>query len=177
MSAGVLSCGLWCRQILASANTAYSIPWPSAFQSFLSVMEVFLVDVISVFRANCATPMTYYDSLVVVLVSFKILLFCVVAGPALYIRLSTLVTSSVGHVVRRASRLVSLRPNAATPREPESVLAVRQHPHGPRRRRTTMLIESTRATVRAVASLDWTKVLRVSFVLLFVAHPGACVGQ
>ncbi len=35
---------------------------------------MFLADVISLTRANCAQPMNYYTSLVVVLVSFKLVL-------------------------------------------------------------------------------------------------------
>ena len=69
----ILTGRLW--QIIASGSTAYDIPWPSGFMSFLDSLRVFLVDVISLTRANCAQPMSYYDSLVVVLVGFKIVLF------------------------------------------------------------------------------------------------------
>jgi hypothetical protein len=51
-------------QIIASANTAYNIPFPPAVNSFLSSLRVFLVDVISITRTSCTQPMTYYDSMV-----------------------------------------------------------------------------------------------------------------
>ena len=54
-------------QIIASASTAYSIPWPPSFNSLLSVLRIFLVDVVSITRTNCAQPMDYYGSLMTVL--------------------------------------------------------------------------------------------------------------
>ena len=50
----------------------YAIPWPPAFQSLLSALRVFLVDVVSITRTNCAQPMNYYASMVVVLVGVKL---------------------------------------------------------------------------------------------------------
>jgi hypothetical protein len=41
------------------------------------VCKVFLVDVISLTRANCAQPMSYFDSLLVLLVGLKIILVLV----------------------------------------------------------------------------------------------------
>ncbi len=40
-------------------------------------MQVFLVDVISLTRANCAQPMSYFSSLLVLLLGLKILLLLV----------------------------------------------------------------------------------------------------
>ena len=47
-------------QIIASANSTYDIPWPQNFGSYINGMKVFLVDVISLTKANCASPMSYY---------------------------------------------------------------------------------------------------------------------
>ena len=55
-------------QIVASASSAYSIPWPPSFNSLLSTLRVFLVDVVSITRTNCAQPMNYYGSLMTVLI-------------------------------------------------------------------------------------------------------------
>ena len=55
-------------QIIASASTAYSIPWPPSFNSLLSTLRIFLVDVVSITRTNCAQPMTYYGSLMTLLI-------------------------------------------------------------------------------------------------------------
>ncbi len=40
-------------QIIASANSVYDIPWPTAFSAFLDVMKLFLVDIITVRRRRC----------------------------------------------------------------------------------------------------------------------------
>jgi hypothetical protein len=64
-------------QIIASANSVYDIPWPKVFSDFLDVMKLFMVDVITLTRAQCAAYMNYYTSLVVVLVLFKIVVFLV----------------------------------------------------------------------------------------------------
>ena len=55
-------------QIIASASTAYSIPWPPSFNRLLSTLRIFLVDVVSITRTNCAQPMTYYGSLMTLLI-------------------------------------------------------------------------------------------------------------
>ena len=63
--------GLWSSswlQIIASASSAYSIPWPPSFNSLLSTLRIFLVDVVSITRTNCAQPMNYYGSLMTVLI-------------------------------------------------------------------------------------------------------------
>ena len=50
-------------------------------------MRIFLVDVISMTRANCAQPMTYYTNLVVVLLGLKIVLVLLLVGPWLWGRI------------------------------------------------------------------------------------------
>ena len=55
-------------QIIASASTVYDIPWPPQFMSFISTMRVFLIDIVSITKANCAQPMNYYASMMLVLV-------------------------------------------------------------------------------------------------------------
>ena len=151
----VLKLGVSMVQIIASASSAYDIPWPSEFSALLDGLRVFLVrattggsagtsepgregwgeaemghrvlirrrqshachaaqsvvpcsvcpsvvpelellhlawlvllcfptpqvDVISMTRANCAQPMTFYDSLVVMLVGFKVVVLLVLVLP------------------------------------------------------------------------------------------------
>ena len=69
------------RQIIASASNAYDIPWPSNFNSFLSTLRIFLVDVVSITRTSCAQPMNYYASLATVLVGVKVVLLLMLLGP------------------------------------------------------------------------------------------------
>ncbi len=49
----VINEGVSMMQVLASASTAYSMPWSPQFSDLLDVLKVFLVDVISIPRANC----------------------------------------------------------------------------------------------------------------------------
>ena len=45
--------------------------------TFISTLRIFLVDVVSITKANCAQPMNYYDSLVLVLAGLKFVLLLV----------------------------------------------------------------------------------------------------
>jgi hypothetical protein len=58
-------------QIIASANSVYQIPWPTSFSAFLDVLKLFLVDLITLTKANCAQPINFYASLTMVLLVFK----------------------------------------------------------------------------------------------------------
>ena len=75
------------RQIIASASNAYDIPWPSNFNSFLSTLRIFLVDVVSITRTSCAQPMNYYASLATVLVGVKVVLLLMLLGPWLFVKI------------------------------------------------------------------------------------------
>ena len=74
-------------QILASGSTAYEIPWPGSFSSFLSTLRLFLVDVISITRTNCAQPMNYYASMMAVLIGVKVVLVLMLCAPWLWGRM------------------------------------------------------------------------------------------
>jgi hypothetical protein len=41
-------------QIISSANSVYDIPWPTSFSSFLDVLKVFLVDLITITKVRRA---------------------------------------------------------------------------------------------------------------------------
>ncbi len=64
--------GISMAQIIASANSVYEVPWPQVFSDFLDIMKLFLVDVVTLTRAQCAAYMTYFSSLVLVLLLFKV---------------------------------------------------------------------------------------------------------
>ena len=57
-------------QILASANTSMSIPWPQMFSEFLNLLKVALLDLLTLTRTGCATPMSFYANLMVTLFAF-----------------------------------------------------------------------------------------------------------
>ena len=80
--------GLSIAQILASGSTAYDIPWPASFNSFLSTLRLFLVDVISITRTNCAQPMNYYANMMTVFIGVKIMLALLLLGPWLWSKLA-----------------------------------------------------------------------------------------
>jgi hypothetical protein len=68
-----------------------------SFGSYLDTLKLFLVDIISLTKANCSNPMNYYQSLVLVLVGFKAALLTVVLAPV------------VVHCARRARQAWTLR--------------------------------------------------------------------
>ena len=108
----VMKLGVSMVQIIASGSTAYAIPWPASFQAFLNGLRVFLVDVISLTRASCAQPMTYFSSLVVVLVGFKILLALVLLAPLVMgrcVRSKRVQEAQVALTMRRQSRDIQAR--------------------------------------------------------------------
>jgi hypothetical protein len=52
---GMMKVGVSMVQIISAANSAYNIPWPSAFASLQNVLKLFLIDVISLTKADCAS--------------------------------------------------------------------------------------------------------------------------
>ena len=40
---GMMKIGISMLQIVATANSVYTIPWPPAFSSFLDLLKIFLV--------------------------------------------------------------------------------------------------------------------------------------
>jgi hypothetical protein len=84
----VLCCSVPCCRvsylIAARALRMCSIPWPPAFSQFLNSLRIFLVDAISVTRANCAQPMTFFASMTVMLVTLKAVLVLIVLGGVAY---------------------------------------------------------------------------------------------
>ena len=58
------------RQIVASANTSMSIPWPTLFSVYLNLLKVAMLDVLTLTRTGCATPLTLYDNLLITLAMF-----------------------------------------------------------------------------------------------------------
>jgi hypothetical protein len=54
------------------------------FRRFLSLLRVFLVDVVAITQASCAQPMNYYASMMVVCVGLKLALALLLLGPWLW---------------------------------------------------------------------------------------------
>ena len=139
----------------------YDIPWPSTFLRYLSALRVFLVDVISITQANCAQPMTYYASLVVVLLGLKLALALLLVGPWLLGQLYR-GSTSLSHWLRRRALY---RHTVA--------LEATMHSAGRRRASVVHAIQgSLTAAQHQIAAIDWVKVFKASFMLLFVAYPG-----
>ena len=150
-------------QIIASGSTVYDIPWPPQFMSFISTLRLFLIDVVSITKANCARPMNYYDSMMVVLVGTKLVLVLLVLGPWAWHRVRA---SDVGCLARARARSVQKR-----------VSSVEDAMVGRRRGSIARELQRSVATIQQdVNKIDWMKVFRTSFMVLFVSYPGArCV--
>jgi hypothetical protein len=80
----VIKLGVSMVQIIASANSAYDIPWPSAFGDFLLSLRVALIDIVAISRSNCAQPMDFYASLLLVCVGLKVVVAVVAVAPWLW---------------------------------------------------------------------------------------------
>ena len=93
-------------KIIASASNVYAIPWPPAFQSLLSALRVFLVDIVSITRTNCAQPMNYYSSMLLVLLGVKGVLALLLLGPWLW---NVLQRSSLGVMQRLREHRIQRR--------------------------------------------------------------------
>jgi hypothetical protein len=148
-------------QIIASVNSAYNIPWPSAFRRFLSLLRVFLVDVVAITQASCAQPMNYYASMMVVCVGLKLALAVLLLGPWLWSKMS-----ARGCRVTRAVQAVQVRRKVTAV---EASMIKAGHRRGSVMR---AMLHTVAAAQVEVARVRWTEVFKASFMLLFVAYPG-----
>jgi hypothetical protein len=157
----VIKLGVSMVQIIASANSAYDIPWPAAFRRFLSLLRVFLIDVVAITQASCAQPMSYYASMMVVCVGLKLALALLLLGPWLWSKLSA----------RRC--FVTRAVRDARVRQKVSSVEASMSAAGRHRGSVVRAMAATLAVAqRTVVAIDWTGVFRASFMLLFVAYPG-----
>ena len=146
-------------QIIASGSTVYDIPWPPQFMSFISTLRLFLIDVVSITKANCARPMNYYDSMMAVLVGTKLVLVLLLLGPWLWVRLRR---SQLPVMRRRTERSVQKR-----------VSVMEDSMSGRRRASIAREIQKSLGQVQQEAlSVEWIKVFQTSFMVLFVSYPG-----
>jgi hypothetical protein len=158
----VLKLGVSMVQIIASANSAYDIPWPDVFGSFLSSMRVFLVDVVSMTQANCAQPMDYYASMLIAVVGLKVALVILLFAPWLWSQCQArdcCLTRSV---------------NAQLDRRHLAKIESDMSRDGSRRRSSVVnALQTALALQRQLRSrIAWAQVFKASFTLLFVAYPG-----
>jgi hypothetical protein len=157
----VIKLGVSMLQIIASANSAYDIPWPRVFRRFLSSLRVFLVDVVSITQASCAQPMNYYASMMVVCVGLKLALALLLLGPWAWSRLS-----ACNCRLTRAVHDLQVR---------RKVSAMEASMSGAGRRQSAMIKAMAAALATAqgeVGRINWSAVFKASFMLLFIAYPG-----
>ena len=164
----LLKLGLSMMQIVASGSTVYDVPWPPAFHQFISSLRVFLVDLISITKASCTHSLTFYDSMVVVFVALKLALVLLLGLPYIWGKLFR----SVGNVrVVRRLRARSIQRRL-------SIMEDRMQQQGQRRGSAARELQRQLAAMHndsEWASVDWIKVFKSSFMLLFVAYPGVAL--
>lgn len=158
---------LLCPFALLLLNFSTLFPPPSHhthifWRSFISSLRVFLVDVISLTRTNCTQPMTYYASMVVVLVGLKVVLMVLLVGPWAW-----------GKLLRtKCKPFQRLRDRQLRSR----MSALEDGMRGRRRRSVIQVLQSQMGSIRqATGRVNWMKVFRSSFMLLFVAYPGVAL--
>ena len=141
----VLKLGVSMVQIIASANSAYDIPWPAVFGGFLSSLRVFLVDVVSLTRASCTQPMNYYASMMVVLIGLKLALGVLLLGPWLWSRLQRRGCGATRAVNRHRDR--------------RRLTAVEERMRGRRQSELNQALATALHTMQSTrASIEWSKV-------------------
>ncbi|MGB1141864.1 MAG: hypothetical protein ACPG1A_13260, partial [Halioglobus sp.] len=145
-------------QIIASANTAYAIPWPPLFADFLNTMRVFLIEAVSLTRASCAQPMTFYSSLAVTLVAFKVVLLIVVLGPVAL------------HKWQQRGKPKLPTQSRSQPRS-QPGQQTGNAAGGQRQRRRSSVMASIVNAAHAAQAIDWAKIFKITFLFLFVAYP------
>jgi hypothetical protein len=159
MGRGMMKVGLTMLQIIASANSAYSIPWPSRFKALLNFARLFLVDIISLTKADCASPVLYYRSLLYTLVGFKFLVLLIAV--VMYAAERRRARSHPGTVLQH-------NPAARAPRSDDATAAATGGSvvsGGSRMRRSTVVLAA------AVNRLQLARQFRAVFMVLFVAYP------
>ena len=104
--------------------------------------------------------MNYYTSMLIVLVGLKITLVLLLVGPWLWQRFLGSDSELSSRIVRRSmlAKLNSL-----------------EHEMRGRSRKTVLreIQRSMSSVQREVIKTDWVKIFKASFMLLFVAYPGA----
>ena len=164
-------------QIIASASAVYDIPWPPVFMSFASVLRVFLVDIISITKANCAQPMNYYASMMILLVGTKVVLVLMLVAPWVFYKVGDCWArrrhrrraASFTSVQRKASRSMTAAASDVVARR--RLVASKVHEVV-----TRSASGESRGTQPRSRQVPWDKLFRASFTLLFVTYPGETEG-
>jgi hypothetical protein len=122
-------------------------------------MQFFMVDLVTVTKAQCASPMNYYTSLLLTVLTFKVTVLVVMfLAWALPIALSRLRALRGWLAVPAHLRSSTARRRSRRSASPKS---------GPPRRRKSML--------GMLRSTDWVKVFRMVFIVLFIAYPSVSI--
>lgn len=123
-----LSVSLSFAQILAASNSSYTIQWPAAFNALLEYFKVFMLDILTVLKADCAGRLTFLERM-----QFTLLLF--VSGLAAALLLFTADRLRLEQKRRRRARgsalplLAALRGlNWSRPLKPVTFLAIVSYP-------------------------------------------------
>jgi hypothetical protein len=159
---GVVKVGISMVQIIASANSAYSIPWPPVFSGFMLSLRVFLIDVASITQLGCSQPVTYYTSLCIALVGLKVALLALLLGPWLW-----------RHMQLQQCKLTRVINSF---RDRRRLSKVSEAMSGRRRGSLMSALVVTYASLQARrAAINWSRVFKVCFSMLFLAYPGVSV--
>ena len=76
----VMKIGLAMLQIVGNANTAFAAPWPSQFVELATGMKVFMLELLTLTRTSCTTPVTFYTAFNVNVVGLTVVSAVVAAG-------------------------------------------------------------------------------------------------
>ena len=152
-------------------------PLAPDFSNLLDVMKVFMVDIITVTKANCAARMDYYQQLLLTLMVFKTVLAVVLLLAWLVPRVQHW-RRRLHHDARKRPLAVLTQRRSTSPAHSSSSSTSTADSDRPRplpptaRRRRSSLIQATR---QIITKTEWAKVFRVESMVLFIAYPSVSI--
>lgn len=146
-------------QVSASANSAMSVPWPTSLRDFFDSMKVAMLDLLTLSRASCAAPMSFWDS------------FGVTMG--LFVGASILGVMALA--CSDARKLRQEREQEQRDREAQAVAVAALQGGRSRRRRRSSIAVAGRQVVDSTISvrhLRWGRVFRSLSMFWLLCYPG-----
>lgn len=166
-----------------------SIPWPAVFSEFLNVLKVALLDILTLTRTGCATPLSFYGTLLITLTMFaggSLFGFVVlVAADAAQRRKERQVHEAIQAAVSRTSSYnVSARRSRQTPthvgqesggfHDQDAPVESQRRKRQPRRESVVMASLATAVAMpKSLMSMRWGRVFKSLALFWTLCYPGA----
>lgn len=151
------------RQVLASANTSMSIPWPDVFATFLNTLKVAMLDLLTLTRTGCATPLNFYDNLLITL--------CLFAGGSAF---GFVVLVVMDARQRRADAELHAQASAAAARMASPTAPKAGVGRQARQSVVQSAVEMAAEIPASMRGMRWGRVFKSLALFWTLCYPGAC---